>query len=80
MEVKSNSFIPVSSIAVRNEELQAAITNGTQRGVNGRLRAMFEDGVEHGEAMRQQAKEAKRRALRELPDLLEQTETNLQAG
>lgn len=77
MEVKANNFIPASSIAVRNEELQAAITNGTQRGVNGRLRAMFADGVEHGEAMRQQAAEAKRRALRELPNLLEQAEANL---
>ncbi len=80
MDVKSKNFIPAAAIAVRNEELQASITKGTQTAFNGRLRAMFADGIEHGEAMRQQAAEAKRRALRELPDLLEKAEANLTAN
>ena len=41
---------------------------------------MFAHSHEHGEHMRQQAAEAKRRALRKLPDLLETAERNLQAN
>ncbi|MYE27271.1 MAG: iron-sulfur cluster-binding protein, partial [Chloroflexi bacterium] len=51
---------------------------GTRTAYYRRLDTMFAHSDEHGEFMRQQAAEAKRRALRELPDLLEKAERNLQ--
>ncbi len=80
MQAKSNEFVPLSSIAVRDQQLGTAIANGARTAYNNRLRTLFVDGREHGEALRHQAAEAKRRALRQLPDLLEQAETNLQAN
>lgn len=79
-EVKSNNFVALSEIAIANPDLQAAVALGTNNGYTKRLAAMFVDGHEHGEALRQQAAEAKRRALRCLPELLEQAETNLKAN
>lgn len=78
--VKSNDFVALADIAIANPELQKAVALGTFNGYSKRLNAMFIDGHEHGEALRQQAKEAKRRALRDLPELLEQAETNLKAN
>jgi L-lactate dehydrogenase complex protein LldF len=80
MNVQSNHFIPLSTQALRNADLQTAVTTGTNNASRKRLAAMFESGQAHGEAMRQQAAAAKRRALQRLPELLEQAETNLQAN
>lgn len=77
MEVKSNNFIELSEIAIHNPDLQEAVSSGTRNAYYKRQTAMFADSNEHGEFMRQQAAEAKRRALRNLPDLLEQAEDNL---
>lgn len=80
MDVKSNNFIALSSIAVNNTRMQQAIAYGTNNANVKRQAAMFAYGEEHGEAMRQQAAEAKRRALRNLPELLERAEANMQAN
>jgi L-lactate dehydrogenase complex protein LldF len=80
MDVKSNNFVALSSIAIHNENMQQAVTKGTNNAYVKRQAAMFAYGDEHGEAMRQQAAEAKRRALRNLPELLERAEANMQAN
>lgn len=77
MEVTSNNFIALSEIALHNKDLQEAVSAGTRTAYNKRKKTMFAHGLEHGEFIRQQAAEAKRRALRNLPDLLEQAEENL---
>ena len=77
MDVKSNDFIALSDIAIHNKDLQEAVSAGTRTAYKKRQVAMFDHSNEHGEFLRQQAAEAKRRALRNLPDLLEQAETNL---
>jgi L-lactate utilization protein LutB len=56
------------------------VTKGTNTAYQKRLKAMFETDQAHGEALRQQAAAAKRRALNQLPALLEQAETNLKAN
>ena len=73
----SNNFIALADIALRNEDLQHAIGDGTRTAYYRRLDTMFAHSNEHGEHMRQMAAEAKRRALRQLPDLLEKAENNL---
>lgn len=80
MQVQANNFIPASSIAVRDPDLQLAVNQAMTTAYNKRLAAMFVYGNEHGEWMRQQAAEAKRRALRSLPELLEKTEANMTAN
>ena len=77
MRVQSNNFIALSEIAIHDKDLQESVSAGTKNAYYKRQTAMFADGDEHGELMRQQATEAKRRALRHLPDLLEQAEDNL---
>lgn len=77
MDVKSNDFIALSDIAIHTPTLQEAVSQGTTTAYFKRKKAMFQYGDEHGEFMRQQAAEAKRRALRNLPDLLERAEGNL---
>jgi len=77
MDVTSNNFIALSEVAIHNKDLQAAVSAGTRNAFQKRQTALFADSKEHCEFMRQQAAEAKRRALRNLPDLLEQAETNL---
>ena len=77
MQAKSNDFIALSEIAIGKPQLQEAVYDGTTRAYDKRFAAMFADGADHGEAMRAQAAESKRRALRNLPDLLEQAEANL---
>ena len=77
LEVQSNNFIALADIALHNEDLQHAIGEGTRTAYYRRLETMFAHSDDHGESMRQQAAEAKRRALRELPDLLEKAERNL---
>lgn len=78
LEVQSNNFVALADIALHNEELQHAVGSGTRGGYHKRAETMFAHSNEHGEFMRQMAAEAKRRALRELPDLLEKAELNLQ--
>lgn len=80
MELKSNDFIALSQIAMANPDLQQAVTTGTNRAYHKREVAMFAHGHPHAEVMRQQAAEAKRRALRHLPELLEQAEANMIAN
>ena len=80
VELRSNDFIALADIALHNEDLQHAVGAGTRGGYQRRADTMFAHGQEHGESMRQQAAEAKRRALRKLPDLLELAERNLQAN
>lgn len=77
MQVQSNDFIALADIAIHNPDLQQAVGMGTRTAYTKRAKSMFAHGDEHGEALRQQAAEAKRRALRNLPDLLETAETNL---
>ena len=77
MEIKSNDFIALSEIAIHDATRQSAVKQGTHHAYDKRIDAMTAYGVEHGEAMRQQAAEAKRRALRNLPDVLETAEKNL---
>lgn len=78
MQVQSNNFIRASEIAVNNSEQRNAVVTGTGTAYQKRLAAMFATSKEHGEAMRQQAAAAKRRALNKLPDLLEQAEAKMQ--
>ena len=80
VEIQSNDFIALADIALHNPDLQHAVGSGTRGGYQKRTETMFAHSHEHGEHMRQQAAEAKRRALRKLPDLLETAERNLQAN
>ena len=80
VELKSNDFVALADIALHNQDLQQAVGAGTRGGYHRRAETMFAHGREHGEHMRQQAAEAKRRALRKLPELLETAERNLIAN
>jgi L-lactate dehydrogenase complex protein LldF len=80
MDVTSNNFVALADIAIANPQLQTAVSKGTRNGYMGREAAMYAEGDVHGQALRKQAAEAKRRALRNLPELLEQAETNLKAN
>ena len=80
VEQTANNFISLAEIAIHQPELQKAVSSGTFNAFNKRKKAMFAESDAHGEAMRQQAAEAKRRALRNLPDLLEEAEANLIAN
>ena len=79
MENKANhQFIHAADLALDDPDLQEAVAYGTRLGFNKRIAAMYEYGEEHGEALRQQAAQIKRRALADLPKLLEEAEKNLQ--
>ncbi|MEZ4642644.1 MAG: LutB/LldF family L-lactate oxidation iron-sulfur protein [Chloroflexota bacterium] len=80
MENRSNNFIAAAQIAIHDADLQTAVSFGTHSGFSKRQAAMFADGEEHGQAMRQQAAAIKRHGLNHLPDLLEQAEANMQAN
>ncbi len=80
MKVTSNAFIPVAQVALLDHEMRRSVHEGTTTAYQKRLIGMFQSGEEHGEAMRQQAAQAKRRALSRLPQLLEQAEANLTAN
>ncbi len=79
-EQTANNFVSLAEIAIHQPELQKAVSSGTFNAFSKRKLAMFAESDAHGEAMRQQAAEAKRRGLRNLPDLLEQAESNLVAN
>lgn len=80
MKNQANNFIALAEIAIQNQGQSQAVRRGTLNAYHNRLRVMSTPSVAHGEALRQQAAEAKRRALRHLPDLLEQAERNLTAN
>ncbi|MCA9915127.1 MAG: iron-sulfur cluster-binding protein [Anaerolineae bacterium] len=77
MKVESQNFIALADIALADSQVQQAVRKGTTNAFNNRIKAIYGNGQEHGEKLRQQAAEAKRRALRNLPDLLEQAEQTL---
>lgn len=79
MKIQSNDFSKIAKRAINDPDLQAAVSFGTNVGYTKRKAAMFDESLEHGEAMRKQAASIKRRALNQLPDLLEQAEANMQA-
>lgn len=80
MKVQSNNFIPAAQIAIHDVDLQTAVAFGTNSGFTKRQAAMFAEGEDHGQALRQQAAAIKRHALNHLADLLEQAEANMQAN
>lgn len=75
MKIESNNFVSLAEIAIN--EGQAAVGKGTRTAFHRRIGAMYGTSHDHGEALRQQAAEAKRRALRQLPELLVQAESRL---
>ncbi len=77
MQVQSNNFVALADVTIADEDTQGAVFKGTANAYNNRLKAMYGHGVAHGEALRAQGAEAKRRALRKLPELLEQAEANM---
>ncbi len=80
MKIRSNNFIPAARVAIQDADLQTAVSSGANAGFTKRQTAMFADGQEHGQAMRQQAAAIKRHGLNQLPDLLEQAEVAMQAN
>lgn len=80
MNIQSNDFIPAAKVAINDPDLQRAVSIGTSIGFNKRQAAMFAAGEAHGQALRQQAANIRRHALNNLPDLLTQAETNMQAN
>lgn len=77
MKIESNNFVALADIAIEDGNVPRAVSKGTRTAYARRISAMYGTSYEQGEAMRQQATEAKRRALRQLPDLLEQAEQTL---
>jgi len=77
MKIESNNFVALADISISDGHVPEAVGAGTRTAFNRRLGAMFATSAPHGEVMRQQAAEAKRRALRKLPDLLELAEAKL---
>jgi L-lactate dehydrogenase complex protein LldF len=77
MKVTANNFIPAAHLALMDDEMRASVNQATTTAFQKRLNMMFAAGDEYGEALRQQATRAKRRALSRLPELLEQAEANL---
>lgn len=75
-----NAFHHAARRALHDPALTAAVANATNTAAYKRRLALFAFGHEHGEAMRQQAAEARRRTLARLPQLLEQAEAQMQAN
>ncbi len=80
MKVTSNTFILAAQVALLDDEMRRSVDQATTTAYQKRLNLMFEAGREHGEALRQQAAQAKRHALSRLPALLEQAEARLIAN
>lgn len=80
MENNANNFVSLAEIGIHDSDQRAAVSLATGRAHLKRINAMYAHGQAHGEALRAQAAEAKRRALRNLPELLEQAEANLIAN
>lgn len=77
MKNESKNFVALAEIAIEDGNVPRAVGKGTRTAFTRRISAMYGTSYEHGEKMRQQAAEAKRRSLRQLPDLLEQAEKTL---
>lgn len=77
MKVQANNFVPAARIAINDPDLQAAVAYGAGQAATKRDLAMFAHGQEYGETLRQQAAAAKRHALQNLSELLEQAEQKL---
>jgi L-lactate dehydrogenase complex protein LldF len=80
MKVRSNQFIELSQIAVKDEALQTAVARATHIASTNRVKALAEVNQAHGETLRQQAAAIKRSVLNRLPELLEMAEANLTAN
>src|SRR5262245_36866023 len=76
MELKANEFMQASTIAIEDIQLQTALDRATTNVTARRKVALSEINAQ---ALRQQARGAKLRALDELPDLLEQLEEKITA-
>ncbi len=80
MTAHPNNFSAAARTAIRDQQLGAAVANATNTAAYKRRLAMFAYGDEHGETMRQQAAQIRRRALAHLPELLELAESKMQAN
>jgi len=78
MELVPNHFHETSLIALEDIQLQTALTRSTGNVVRNRATAMAE--LADPDALRQQGRGAKLRALAELPELLERMEQNVIAN
>ena len=74
MHNEAGQFIANARQALANPPMLAAVKRATDTADRKRDLAMFADGREHGEALRQQSATARHRALSQLPALLEQAE------
>jgi L-lactate dehydrogenase complex protein LldF len=77
MHNTANQFIALADVAIAGKTVPEATRRGALTAYNNRKKALFREGEAHGEALRAAAAAAKRRALRHLPDLLEQAEARL---
>jgi L-lactate dehydrogenase complex protein LldF len=78
MELNPNHFLEAATIALHDIQLQTALTRGTGNATRNRQTAMGE--LEYTDALRQQGRGARLRALADLPELLEQVEANVTAN
>ncbi|MFN8530375.1 MAG: LutB/LldF family L-lactate oxidation iron-sulfur protein [Anaerolineae bacterium] len=77
MELTANQFSHSAVIALEDIHLQTALERGTGNSNSRRIGVMSE--LPHAQALRQQGRAARLRAMNELPELLEQVEANLTA-
>lgn len=75
MELKANQFNQAAVIALEDITLQTALERGTGNADGRRRQVMAE--LPLAQALRQQGRGARLRALHDLPELLEQLETNV---
>ena len=80
MRSQAAKFVAAARRALADPPLQDAVKRATDTAARKRDLAMFAHGRDHGEALRQQAAAARRRALSRLPELLEQAEAHLTAN
>ncbi len=78
MELKANEFSQSAVIALQDITLQTALDRGTGN-ADGRRRQVIGE-LPQAQALRQQGRGARLRALHDLPELLEQMEANLIAN
>lgn len=78
MELTASQFVQSATIALDDIQLQTALTRGTGN-ADGRRRQVMSE-LPHVQALREQARGARLRALADLPDLLEQMESNVKAN
>jgi L-lactate dehydrogenase complex protein LldF len=76
-ENHANTFVHSATIAISDIQLQTALDRGTTNSVNNRIAAMGR--TTNAEALRQQGRAARLRALHNMADLLEKLEAKLTA-